>query len=59
MRTMVLASHAAESHVFYGATREGQVYRSANGGRTWEPLPLSWPEGYRVGNVEALVVAEV
>jgi photosystem II stability/assembly factor-like uncharacterized protein len=58
-RTMVLASHPAEPHVFYAATREGQVYRSADGGRSWEPLALSWPEGYRIGNVEALVVAEV
>jgi photosystem II stability/assembly factor-like uncharacterized protein len=58
-RTMALASNAAESHVFYAATRDGQIYRSANAGRNWEPLPLSWPEGYRVGNVEAFFVADV
>jgi len=57
-RTMVLASNAAEPHAFYAATREGQVYRSPDAGRTWDPVPLSWPEGYRAGNVEALVVAE-
>jgi hypothetical protein len=57
-RTMVLTSHAAEPHVFYAATREGQVYRSADAGSNWEPLPLSWPEGYHVDTVEALVVAD-
>ena len=58
-RTMVLASNAAESHAFYAASRDGRVFRSPDAGRTWEPLSLSWPRGYRVGNVEALVVAEV
>jgi photosystem II stability/assembly factor-like uncharacterized protein len=58
-RTMALASNDAEPHVFYAATREGQVYRSADAGYTWEVLPLSWPEGYHVDTVEALVVADV
>jgi photosystem II stability/assembly factor-like uncharacterized protein len=58
-RTLVLATNAAEPHSFYAATRDGQVFRSADAGRSWEPLPLSWPEGHRVGNVEALCVAEV
>ena len=59
MRTLVLAANAAEAHVFYAATREGQVYRSADAGRNWERVPLSWPEGYRVGNVEALFVSDL
>lgn len=58
-RTMVLAANAAEPHVFYAATRDGAVYRSADAGSNWERLPLSWPEGYRVGNVEGLFVTEV
>jgi hypothetical protein len=56
---MVLAANAAEAHVFYAATRDGQVYCSADAGGGWEPLPLSWPAGYRVGNVEALCVADL
>lgn len=58
-RTLVLAANAAEPHAFYAATREGQVYRSADAGRTWECLPLAWPEGYRAGNVEALAAVDV
>jgi photosystem II stability/assembly factor-like uncharacterized protein len=42
-RTMVLAANAAEPHTFYGATRDGQVYRSPDAGQHWEALALSWP----------------
>jgi hypothetical protein len=58
-RAMVPAANAAETHVFYGATRDGQVYRSADAGCNWECLPLSWPAGHRVGNVEGLFVADL
>jgi hypothetical protein len=58
-RTLVLAANAAEARVFYAATRNGQIYRSADAGRSWGRRPLSWPAGYRTGNVESVVVVDL
>ena len=50
----VLATDASEPHVFYAAPWSDALYRSADGGRTWERLAVAWPEGYPVGRVTAL-----
>jgi photosystem II stability/assembly factor-like uncharacterized protein len=55
----VLAAHDAEPGVFYAAPHRGGVYRSADGGRTWTPLDLAWPAGYRPKDVRGLVAAAV
>lgn len=57
-RAMVLAANAAEPGVFYAASRDGDVYRSADAGREWERLDLAWPDGYRPEDVRGLVVVE-
>jgi hypothetical protein len=54
----VLATHDAEPHVFYGIPHGGEFYRSADGGLTWEHLPVEWPEGFHVKSVDGLAVGE-
>jgi photosystem II stability/assembly factor-like uncharacterized protein len=51
----VLATHEAEPGVFYAANNQG-VFRSADAGSSWEALPISWPQGLRIGRPNALVV---
>jgi photosystem II stability/assembly factor-like uncharacterized protein len=55
-RGYVLASHAAEPGVFYGAPHDARVHRSADGGRSWEQLPIAWPNGYEAREGNALLV---
>lgn len=42
----VLTTNPAESTGFYAAGSKG-VFRSLDGGLSWSPLPLVWPEAYR------------
>jgi photosystem II stability/assembly factor-like uncharacterized protein len=51
----VLAAHEAEPGVFYAAPHRGGVYRSADGGQSWAPLDLAWPDGYLPLDVRGLV----
>jgi photosystem II stability/assembly factor-like uncharacterized protein len=55
-RSLVLATNESEPEAFYAAGRDGTLYRSADTGLTWETLPVSWPDGYQVRNVEGLAV---
>jgi photosystem II stability/assembly factor-like uncharacterized protein len=54
----VLATNEAEPGVFYAATRRGDLYRSPDAGRSWEPLPVTWPAGYQPTEVRAMVLTE-
>jgi len=56
-RVVTLASHPGEPGVFYAAVPEGDLYRSADGGCTWERLDVAWPGGYRYRHVHGLAVA--
>ncbi|MEZ4864880.1 MAG: hypothetical protein R3C14_26440 [Caldilineaceae bacterium] len=56
-RAYVLATNPAELGVFYAATRH-DLYRSADGGISWEQLPITWPDGARFTTVNALAVTE-
>ncbi|HEV8636902.1 MAG TPA: hypothetical protein VG370_22005 [Chloroflexota bacterium] len=51
----VLATNPAEPGVFYAAPHDGDLYRSADQGRTWEKLDVAWPDGYRPPDAHALV----
>jgi photosystem II stability/assembly factor-like uncharacterized protein len=57
MLAAVLATNAAEPGAFYAAANTG-VYRSADAGRSWSPLPIPWPDTNRSRHVNALVVTE-
>lgn len=51
----VLATNEHEPGVFYAVSNLG-VYRSADAGVTWEQIPITWPQHYRMQHVQALVV---
>jgi hypothetical protein len=53
----VLATHQAESGVFYAANSQG-IFRSADTGKSWEELSIPWPDNTRLGRVAALVVVQ-
>jgi len=53
----VLAANPSEPGVFYAASNQG-LYRSADGGITWEQLDVEWPERYHKQRVGALVVTD-
>jgi hypothetical protein len=55
-RAFVLATHPAESGVFYAATRR-QIYHSTDGGLVWQPLAIRWPNDVDFTTVNALEVA--
>lgn len=55
MLAAVFATNDGEPGVFYAAANTG-VYRSADAGRSWSPLPIPWPDTYRSRHVNALVV---
>jgi hypothetical protein len=55
-RAYVLATCEAEPGSFYAATRDGNVYRSADAGISWERLELLWPEEYQTPDVNGFVV---
>ncbi len=52
-----LATNPAESGVVYLASNRG-VFRSADAGLTWEPLPIPWPEELERQHVQGLAAAE-
>lgn len=54
----VLAAHDAEPHTFYAAPHQGDLYRSADAGATWERLAI-WPAGYQPRDVAGLVVVDL
>lgn len=54
----VLAANSAEPGIFYAATRRAELYRSPDGGLTWELLPIPWPDGFQARNVSGLIVTE-
>ena len=58
-RVMSLAAHAPELGVFYAAAQEGDLYRSADAGRSWQRLEVAWPQGYRYQHVHGLVAVAV
>ncbi len=53
----VLAADEAEAHVLYASPWSDAIYRSADGGRTWERLDVAWPEGHTARRVNALAVS--
>jgi len=55
-RAYVLESCPSQPGTFYAAGRDGEVYRSSDGGLEWERLELNWPAGYRVEYVRGFVV---
>jgi hypothetical protein len=61
LRAPVVATNRGEPGVFYCAGDAG-LYRSRDGGATWEPLDIEWPEsrsGSRVHAVEAVEARQV
>jgi hypothetical protein len=55
--TSVLATHDADPGVFYAANNKG-VFRSTEGGLSWEVLPIPWPQGLHMGRAHALIAVE-
>lgn len=54
----VIAVNEVEAHVFYAANNQG-VFRSADAGRTWEQLRITWPDTLQSSRPQALIaVAE-
>ncbi len=51
----VLAADSAEPGVFYAACNQG-LHRSADGGLSWSPLGLDWPDRYRGQRITDLLV---
>lgn len=56
-RAYELAANPAEPGVFYAATRDGDLFRSADAGHAWKRLDVDWPERYRPRDAHALVAA--
>lgn len=56
-RAYVLATNPAEPGSFYAATRRN-LYRSGDGGLTWEQQRIVWPDNIDLSSVAALVVTE-
>ncbi|HEX5414501.1 MAG TPA: hypothetical protein VFZ25_02470 [Chloroflexota bacterium] len=54
----VLAAHDAEPHTFYAAPHQGELYRSADAGLSWEPL-YAWPDGYGPKDVTGMAVVDL
>ena len=48
-------THVAERGVFYAANNHG-LFRSENAGRSWQALPIDWPEGVFRNRVNGVVV---
>ena len=53
----ILAANEAEPGIFYALTNGG-LYRSPNGGSSWERLEVAWPDGYLRRRPGALAVFE-
>ena len=53
----ILAANEAEPGIFYALTNGG-LYRSPNGGSSWECLEVAWPDRYLRRRPGALAVFE-
>jgi photosystem II stability/assembly factor-like uncharacterized protein len=53
-----LAVQATQPALFYAANNQG-VFRSADGGQSWEQLALPWPASFAEQRVQGLVVADL
>lgn len=53
----MFGAHPSRGGEFYAANNGG-VFRSADGGRSWQSLPLPWPPHYRYMHVQWVAVAE-
>ena len=58
IRAYRLAASPSEPGVFYAAGESNGLYRSGDGGLSWEQLDIPWPDDYPRRHVEALVVVE-
>jgi photosystem II stability/assembly factor-like uncharacterized protein len=58
-RTYVLAASDAEGGVIYASTREAELFRSSDAGKTWQHLDVDWPDGYQGKDVGGLVVVDL
>jgi hypothetical protein len=52
-----LTTSDGEPHVFYLSTVRGEVYRSEDGGSSWERLEVEWPAGLQPQKVRAIAAA--
>jgi hypothetical protein len=50
-----LATHPSQPGVFYAANNHG-LFRSGDAGRSWQALPIDWPEGVFRSRVNGVVV---
>jgi hypothetical protein len=50
-----LAIHASQPGVFYAANNHG-LFRSSDAGRSWQALPIAWPEGVFRNRVNGIAV---
>jgi photosystem II stability/assembly factor-like uncharacterized protein len=55
--TASLGAHEADPGVFYAANNKG-VYRSADGGSSWEELSIPWPAATHLGRANAIAIAQ-
>lgn len=51
----LFATHVTEPDVFYAANNHG-LFRSGDAGRSWQALPVTWPEGVFHNRVNGVVV---
>jgi photosystem II stability/assembly factor-like uncharacterized protein len=51
----LLTTHASEPGVFYAANNHG-LFRSENAGRSWQALPIDWPEGVSRKRINGVAV---
>jgi hypothetical protein len=54
----ILAVQGVQPAVFYAANNRG-LFRSSDGGESWEPLALAWPEEFRRQRVQGLAAFDV
>jgi hypothetical protein len=56
MTISTLTAHPTDAGVFYAASNQG-VFRSRNSGRSWESIPIPWPQHYRFRTASSLALA--
>jgi photosystem II stability/assembly factor-like uncharacterized protein len=56
-RAWVLAADPTAGGSFYAAPHGGELYRSRDGGGSWERQPVAWPGGAAPDDVNGLAVA--
>ncbi|GAA4467974.1 hypothetical protein [Novipirellula rosea] len=55
-RTAVLAAHPSEPHNFF-TVWESDLFRSIDGGESWQQLDVNWPDDFKVNEPRGLAVA--